>query len=64
LLSRVGPLFGGYPGIRLRQPDANNPLGEVDVLFVMIDRRVGIGECKTRAAGLTGSEVEKLRTLA
>jgi hypothetical protein len=64
LLNRVGPLFGGYPGVTLRRPGAKDALGEADVLFVMIDGRVGIGECKTRAAGLTASEVGKLGRLA
>jgi hypothetical protein len=61
---RIGPLFGGYPGVTLRRPGENDPLGEADVLFVMIDGRVGVGECKTRAAGLIEEEVEKLRALA
>jgi hypothetical protein len=60
----VGPIFGGYPGFTLRRPGEKDPLGEADVLFVMADGRVGVGECKTRAAGLTGDEMEKLRTIA
>lgn len=61
---RVGPLFGGYPGVTVRRPGEKDPLGEADVLFVMMDGRVGVGECKTRAAGLIVDEVRKLRVLA
>src|SRR5262249_32258269 len=57
---RVGPIFGGYPGVILRRPGESDPLGEADVLFVMMDGRVGVGECKTRAQGLVFDEVRKL----
>ena len=61
---QVGPLFGGYPGVTVRRPGESDPLGEADVLFVMIDGGVGVGECKTRAGGLTVDEVKKLGALA
>jgi hypothetical protein len=61
---QIGPLFGGYPGVTLRRHGEKDPLGEADVLFVMMDGRVGVGECKTRAAGLIVEEVNKLRALA
>jgi hypothetical protein len=61
---RVGPIYGGYPGVTIRRQGTRDALGEADVMFVMRDGRIGIGECKTRAAGLTTSELEKLATLA
>jgi hypothetical protein len=60
----VGPIFGGYPGVTLRRPGENDPLGEADVMFVMIDGGLGVGECKSRAGGLTEDEVAKLGQLA
>jgi hypothetical protein len=60
----VGPIFGGYPGVTVRRPGQADPLGEADVLFVMVDGAVGVGECKTRAAGLVPGEIAKLRLLA
>jgi hypothetical protein len=60
----VGPIFGGYPGLTIRRPSQRDPLGEADVFFVMMDGAVGVGECKTRAAGLVPGEVAKLRSLA
>jgi hypothetical protein len=62
--NEVGPIFGGYPGITVNRPDQRDPLGEADDLFVMIDGGLGVGECKTRAAGLTSEETEKLGRLA
>jgi hypothetical protein len=60
----VGPIFGGYPGVTVRRPGEMDPLGEADVLFLMMDGSLGAGECKTRAAGLVPSEVKKLNLLA
>lgn len=60
----VGPIFGGYPGVTILQPGQRDPIGEVDDLFLMIDGGLGIGECKTRAAGLTTEEIDKLAKLA
>jgi hypothetical protein len=42
----------------------SDPLGEADVLFVMIDGRLGVGECKARANGLVEEEVAKLARLS
>jgi hypothetical protein len=60
----VGPILGGYPGVTIRRPGVSDPLGEADVLFVMIDGRVGVGECKVRANGLVEEEVAKLARLS
>jgi hypothetical protein len=59
-----GPIVGGYPGVTIRRPESADPLGEADVLFVMIDGRTGVGECKASAAGLVQDEVVKLARLA
>jgi hypothetical protein len=63
-LNEVSSIFGGYPGVIIRRPGTNDPLGEADVLFVMIDGRFGVGECKMRANGLIDDEVAKLGRLA
>lgn len=60
----VGLIFGGYPGVTLRRPGGSDPVGEADVMFVMIDGRVGVGECKTAARGLTEVELDKLARIA
>jgi len=60
----TGPIFGGYPGFTIRRPGEKDDRGEADVLFVMADGNVGVGECKTRAADLVDSEIAKLNRLA
>ena len=62
--NQISSIYGGYPGITFKQPGDADPAGEADVLFVLADGRVGIGECKTRAAGLTDQELRKLTELA
>jgi hypothetical protein len=60
----ISPIFGGYPGVLIHKPGVKDPLGEADVLFAMIDGRLGVGECKIRANGLIEHEVTKLGRLA
>jgi hypothetical protein len=62
--NEVGPIFGAYPGVTVREPGVANPIGEADVLFAMIDGRVGVGECKASGGGLLPAEMEKLDRLA
>jgi hypothetical protein len=61
---RPGPIFGAYPGVTIRRPGLNDPIGEADVLLVMADGRLGVAECKANAAGLDDDELTKLDLLA
>lgn len=60
----IGPIAAAYPGVTIRSPGNSDPIGEADVLFVMLDGGLGVGECKSRAAGLTREELDKLGDLA
>ncbi|WP_370026324.1 hypothetical protein [Planotetraspora sp. GP83] len=62
--AEVGPIFGGYPGVNFREPGSATVIGEADVLLVLADGGIAIGECKTRAAGLVEEELAKLAALA
>ena len=56
-------LYGAHPGVEVLD-DAGNVLGEADVVLLLHDGSLAIGEVKRRANGLTQSEVEKLERLA
>lgn len=62
--NQVGPIVGAYPGVTILSPERPDPVGEADVLFVMLDGGLGVGECKSSAAGLTQEELDKLGRLA
>jgi hypothetical protein len=55
-----GAVFGAYPGIEIRQPDAPNPEAEIDLLVVLRNGAPILGECKTNARGLREGELSKL----
>lgn len=59
-----GPIYGGYPGVDVYETVTGSKLAEVDNVFVMVDGRLAVGECKTRAGGLTSSELKKLGDVA
>lgn len=57
----VGPIYGGYPGVNFfADASKREPVGEADVLLVLADGQLAIGECKSRAAGLNQQELDKL----
>jgi hypothetical protein len=59
-----GMVFGAYPGIELRQPGSTRVEAELDVLVVLRNGGLVVGECKTNARGLTPEELTKLWTAA
>ncbi|MCF7552258.1 hypothetical protein [Pseudonocardia sp. WMMC193] len=52
-------IYGSYPGVEFLD-DAGSVIGEADVLLVTMDGGLVVGECKTRAGGLTEDELAKL----
>ncbi|TDC63554.1 hypothetical protein E1200_21995 [Actinomadura sp. GC306] len=60
----IGPIFGGYPGVNFMERGSSRIFGEADVLLLLADGSIAVGECKTRAAGLVAEELEKLAGLA
>lgn len=53
-------VFGAYPGIDFRQPGSAKVDGEADVLVVLRNSGLILGECKARARGLNQEELDKL----
>ncbi|WP_285637271.1 hypothetical protein [Actinoallomurus iriomotensis] len=62
--NRTGPVFGCYPGVNFMEHESSDVIGEADVLLILADGKVAVGECKTRAAGLVDEELAKLAVLA
>ena len=53
-------VFGAYPGVEFRRPDSAEVDAEVDVLVILRNGALILGECKTNARGLKPEELEKL----
>ena len=57
-------VFGAYPGVEFRKPDSAKVEAEADVLVILRNGALILGECKTSARGLKPEELEKLWTSA
>ena len=57
-------VFGAYPGVEFRRPDSTTVEAEADVLVILRNGALILGECKTSARGLKPGELEKLWTAA
>jgi hypothetical protein len=53
-------VYGAYPGVDFTDPDSGARVGEADVLLVLADGSLVVGECKRNGVGLTIGECEKL----
>src|SRR5215212_8095238 len=58
----LAPLIHGSMGC-YQSSNPERVIGEADVVTVLADGSLVVGECKTRAAGLNDGELEKLWTL-
>ena len=56
-------ILGFYPGVDFKDPATDEIIGEADVLLVMADGDLVVGECKRAGAGLIQEEVDKLDRL-
>jgi hypothetical protein len=56
-------LYGFHPGVEFID-SKGSPIAEVDVVLLLADGRLALGECKRRAAGLTEREIDKQEELA
>ena len=57
-------VVGAYPGVIVKDESGGQHIGEVDLLLLMVDGSIGVGECKTSSAGLVPDELLKLDKLA
>ena len=57
-------VFGAYPRVEFRRPDSTTVEAEADVLVILRNGALILGECKTSARGLKPEELEKLWTAA
>jgi hypothetical protein len=57
-------VYGAYPGIELTERDSGKSLPEVDVLLILYDGALVVGECKRRGAGLRDRDLENLDRVA
>jgi hypothetical protein len=62
--NRRAGVYGGYPGVDFFDVDSGEVVGEADVLLVLGDGSLAIGECKRHGVGLRPGEIEKLNALA
>ncbi|MFD6197309.1 hypothetical protein ACFWE3_11455 [Mycobacteriaceae bacterium NPDC060252] len=53
-------VFGGYPGVEFRKPDNDRVEAEADVIVVLRNGEIVLGECKANARGLSPEELDKL----
>lgn len=53
-------VFGGYPGVEFRKPDSDRVEAEADVIVVLRNGEIVLGECKANARGLSSEELDKL----
>jgi hypothetical protein len=53
-------VFGSYPGVEFRKPDNDRVEAEADVIVVLRNGEIVLGECKTNARGLSPEELNKL----
>lgn len=61
---RPSPIYGMYPGVDFYESSGDRRIGEADVVAVLHDGSLVIGECKRHGAGLNAGEVDKLDALA
>jgi len=57
-------LVGLYPGVEFLEQDNDQVLAEVDVVILLPDGTVALGECKRRPSGLFQSDLDSLDELA
>lgn len=53
-------VFGCYPGVEFRTPDNDRVEAEADVIVVLRNGEIVLGECKANARGLSPEELDKL----
>jgi hypothetical protein len=53
-------VFGSYPGVEFRTPDNDRVEAEADVIVVLRNGEIVLGECKANARGLSPAELDKL----
>lgn len=53
-------VFGGYPGVEFRNSDSERVTAEADVMVVLRNGEIILGECKANARGLSQEELDKL----
>lgn len=63
-INRRAGVFGGYPGVDLIDPKTGQNVGEADVLLVLADGSLAVGECKRHGVGFNERERTKLDDLA
>jgi hypothetical protein len=63
-LFRRSGMVGLYPGVEFLEGDSENVLAEVDVVILLLDGTVALGECKRRSGGLHQSDLDNLDKLA
>ncbi len=61
-LFRRGWLAGVYPGVEFL--DGDKPLAEIDVVLLLQDGTLALGECKRRSAGLRQLDLDRMDELA
>lgn len=59
-----GLVYGGYPGVEVRRPGGKSVMAEFDVVLVLADGRLILGECKTSSRGLSEDSLKRLWALA
>ena len=57
-------LIGAFPGVNVRPADADEDIGEADVLLLFSDGSLVPGECKLRSSGWNDEEARKLEALS
>ena len=60
---RASLIYGMYPGVDFYERDNGERIGEADLVLLLLDGSLVVGECKRNGAGLTGGEVAKLEAL-
>jgi hypothetical protein len=63
ILLEKSSLYGGHPGVEFRD-DGGTVIGEADVVLVLSDGSLALGECKLTPHGLADDEITKLEKLA
>lgn len=53
-------VFGAYPGVEFRKPGNDRVEAEADVIVVLRNGEIVLGECKANARGLSPEELDKL----
>jgi hypothetical protein len=59
-----GGLVGMYPGVEFLEEGGKSVLGEMDVVLLLLDGTMALGEVKRRPAGLTQKDLDGLDALA